>query len=469
MPHVPGEQPFIALIVLQTFTHNLTSMLRSITVFITAFGAVASGAQNLVLDPTFSSSSTSVSQGITAMVLQPDGRIVCGGGFDAYSGVPREDLVRLYPDGTVDMGFAPMPTTGSGASVQALYLQADGKILVGGAFAEMNGSPASGLTRLEPNGTNDAGFSHTIDANLFAVASVPNGNVFVGGDIFTPEAGILALSGAGSAVAYPPLVPSTQCLRVQPDGKLLVGLSDAPYLARLEQDGTLDATFTPDINATFGSVIDMALHADGHITIVGDFTSVDGQPRARIARLMPDGSLDASFDPGLGLDAMAIAIDTLPDGDVLVAGYFTSYNGTAANGNLLRINSDGSLDTSSVATGIRDILVQPDGKVLLSGALMTYSGAFRNGVMRLMPDPSTDVARVDSVPVRAWPSPASSTLHLDGATRGVPYTVYNAMGWEVLAGTLLSSTLDVSSLASGSYSLQMFDDRRHLPIRFVKE
>lgn len=426
-------------------------------------------AQDLVLDPTFTSSSTNVAQGISVMVLQPDGRIVCGGGFDAYNGVPREDLVRLDPDGTVDMGFAPMPTTGPGASVQALFVRSDGKIVVGGAFAEMNGAPATGLARLMPNGTNDGGFLHGLDAYLFAVATTPNGDLFVGGDIFSPPAGILMLSPTGSTMAWPPLVPSTQCLRVQPDGKVLVGLSDAPYLARLEQNATVDATFTPAISAPFGFIGDIVVHADGRITIVGDFTTVDGQPRARIARLMPDGSLDASFDPGLGLDGAAIAVDTMSDGDILVAGYFANYNGATANGNLLRINADGSLDTSFVCTGIRDILVQPDGKVLLSGALMTFDGVFRNGVMRLMPDPSTGTATASPRPVQVWPSPAQDVLNIRGLEVGAGVMICDAMGRIVRYDRHTGTPLSMGELPGGTYLLCWTLVGSRGQVRFIKQ
>ncbi|MBK8341559.1 MAG: hypothetical protein IPK99_17000 [Flavobacteriales bacterium] len=407
--------------------------------------------------------------GVSAMALQPDGRILCGGGFSQYDGVVREDIVRLQPDGAVDMGFSAMSITGTGASVQAFALQPDGRILVGGAFAEMNGNPCLGLTRLLANGTTDPSFSHGLDGYFFSAAVTPNSNVFVGGDIFSPGVGIMVLDANGNDVATPPLVPSTQCLRAQPDGRVLVGLSDAPYMARSEQNGTVDASFTPNIMATFGALVDMALLADGRIVVVGRFNTVDGQPRANIARLLPDGSLDPSFDPGLGFDGPVFSVDTLPGGDVLVAGSFTSYNGVPANGNLLRINADGTLDVDFVASGIMDIVVQPDGGVLLSGALMTFAGAFRNGVMRLMPDLGTTISESAMTETRIWPNPARRSLNLEGIHGRSRYWITDATGRTIATGEMNSPVLDVEELPAGFHVLHISNTAGSYQGHFIKE
>src|SRR5438093_670306 len=92
---------------------------------------------------------------------------------------------------------------------------------------------------------------------------------------------------------------------VQPDGKILIGgdfTTLSPNggaavtrnrIARLNPDGTLDA-FNPNAN---GTVYAIAVQADGKILAGGLFTSIGGQTRNRIARLNSDGTLETAFDP----------------------------------------------------------------------------------------------------------------------------------------------------------------------------
>ena len=75
----------------------------------------------------------------------------------------------------------------------------------------------------------------------------------------------------------------------------------------------------------------IAVQSDGRIVIGGRFTSYDGVARNRIARLHTDGSLDESFDPGVGLDDFPEAIAVQSDGKILIGGNFTSYDGVARN------------------------------------------------------------------------------------------------------------------------------------------
>jgi hypothetical protein len=76
---------------------------------------------------------------------------------------------------------------------------------------------------------------------------------------------------------------------------------------------------------------------------------VDGTPRGRIARLNGDGSLDASFDPGAAVDGWVEAVAVQSDGKVLIGGVFFSIDGSYVHHGLIRLNADGSVDS-----GFRD-------------------------------------------------------------------------------------------------------------------
>jgi hypothetical protein len=137
------------------------------------------------------------------------------------------------------------------------------------------------------------------------------------------------------------------------------------------------------------------------VLIGGDFTSIDGTPLNRIARLNADGSLDTGFDPGIGANGTVSSIFQQVDGKVLIGGDFTSIDGTTRR-NIARLNADGSLDTGfdlgdDANTGVRAISQQADGTVLISGVFTRIDGPAINFIVRL----GTDEAALQAVSASA--------------------------------------------------------------------
>jgi len=154
-----------------------------------------------------------------------------------------------------------------------------------------------------------------------------------------------------------------------------------------EISGALDTTF--NIGTGFNDdVMKIAFDLDNKILIGGYFTSYDGTTQNRITRLNLDGSIDTSFNTGSGFNQNVKTILVQPDGKILVGGVFTSYNGVTQN-RITRLNPDGSRDTSfNIGSGfgsfVRDIILQPDGKILVCGNFATYNGTnFGTSVVRL--------------------------------------------------------------------------------------
>lgn len=132
-------------------------------------------------------------------------------------------------------------------------------------------------------------------------------------------------------------------------------LAAAPATTNAEAvDGAIDTTFTSGGTGANGTINSIAFTPDEKIYIAGDFTSYNGFNVGGIARLNPNGALDltfnsqqAGFAKNSGLSVRSIALDS--DGKIYAAGAFTSYNGTAIlQNNVVRLNDDGSLDTSFV-------------------------------------------------------------------------------------------------------------------------
>ena len=192
----------------------------------------------------------------------------------------------------------------------------------------------------------------------------------------------------------------------QPDGKIIVAGPSASSTStpvrpsaiyRLEPDGRFDSAFLRNAEAN-GPVNAVVLQPDGKILLAGDFSTVNRQPRNRIARLHPDGTLDAEYAPGVGPDA---AIDVLvpnPRGGVIVGGSFRTWNGVSRN-HLTQLESDGTLDpqfdagariiSSGLPRVIYAIALQADG-LLIVGGLFTVDGT--GGVVRLAPDGKVDTS-----------------------------------------------------------------------------
>jgi uncharacterized delta-60 repeat protein len=150
---------------------------------------------------------------------------------------------------------------------------------------------------------------------------------------------------------------------VQADGRLIIGgeftaVNTVPllHLARMTTEGQVDHTFNIG-TGTDAAVTAIAIQpTDGKAIIGGPFTSYSGVLRGGLARLNTDGSLDSSFNPGLGANSPVNAIAVLADGKILVGGEFTSFNGNPAN-YLVRLNTDGSLDTTfNPGTGPNDAI-----------------------------------------------------------------------------------------------------------------
>jgi len=109
-------------------------------------------------------------------------------------------------------------------------------------------------------------------------------------------------------------------------------------LAWLNPDGTLDST--SQVN---GPIESMALQTDGALLIAGDFTSVSGQPRNKIARLGPGGS---TFFPFIDNAVSGLALE--PNGQLLIAGFFSKVAGQPRSGFARLLNSEPGFQALSV-------------------------------------------------------------------------------------------------------------------------
>lgn len=148
-------------------------------------------------------------------------------------------------------------------------------------------------------------------------------------------------------------------------------------------------------NVVFGGTVDES----GKLLCVGAFSSFGGVSRNGIARLNPNGTLDTSFNVGSGFPAGSIrTVKVAPDGKIYVGGNFSSFNGTSKSG-VVRLHSNGSLDTSfSIGNGftsgatIHSLALAPDGKIYVGGDFNSFNGATSKSLIRLNSNGSRDTS-----------------------------------------------------------------------------
>lgn len=292
------------------------------------------------------------------VVVQPDGKVLAGGAFSAYNGVTRNHFARLLSDGTLETAFAPS----FNGYVIAIALQPDKKILVGGQFSTLNGASKNRIVRLNADGSADASFNigSGFNAEVSWILVQPDGKILVAGS-FTSYNGTncsrlvrLSTTGVLETSFNPAFNDQVGVLALQPDGKILadgnfttVNGASRPGIVRLLSNGTLDPDFST-VTATYSFPYSrkvITLQANGKILIAGDFTAINGVARNRIARLLSDGTLDTSFDPGPGFDNMVSDLVLTSSEDMVAVGWFSNYNGSAQN-KIAKIRPDGGLYTS---------------------------------------------------------------------------------------------------------------------------
>ena len=380
-------------------------LLAGLLTILLATTAAAAGGD---LDPAFNVG-LGAGGAVWDVALQPDGKIVVGGGFNNFGGAPHRNVARVNADGSLDTSF----NGDTDATVFSLALQPDGKILVGGLFSMAGGAARSQIARLNSDGSLDTGFGvgGTLNGAVHIIIPLPDGKVFIAGQFTTVGSvtrnRVARLNSDGTLdTSFDPGVGSDGWVNaavLQPDGRIVIGGQFLNYagvaragVARLNPDGSLDASLDPGagIGGSNHLVRRMVLQPDGKIVMVGDFGTYGGFWSDGVVRINPNGSLDFTFPVGQATGSNTVrAVGLQPDGRVVIGGDFPNYNGSGRR-QLVRLNRNGSVDLTFDAGNatnglIFDLAIQPDAKVVIGGTFTTYKGAEANRVARLLPAPGT--------------------------------------------------------------------------------
>ncbi len=179
---------------------------------------------------------------VQAVALQANGQLVLGGTFTSVGGVVRSNAARVNADGSLDTAFNPNVV----GSINAVAVQANGQIVLGGSFSSVGGAARLNLARVNADGTLDTTFSPNPNGAVNALSLLTNGQIALGGSFTT------------------------------------IGGVAQPNLARLNANGTVDTSFNAVAD---GAVTAIALQPDGKMFVGGGFSHLDGLNRFRFGRL----------------------------------------------------------------------------------------------------------------------------------------------------------------------------------------
>jgi uncharacterized delta-60 repeat protein/uncharacterized repeat protein (TIGR01451 family) len=296
---------------------------------------------------------------VNAVAIQANGMAVIGGDFDAFNSTPINYIARLQTNGFMDNSFTSGLGRGPNNFVNAVAIDSSGRIVIGGNFTSVNASNAFYIARLNFDGSLDTSFATGFGFNsyVYALAIDANGNILVGGDFTSFN--------------------TTNC----------------NHIARLLPSGGLDTNFLPSsnlgvTNGTDQDVLAVAVDTLGKVIIGGNFSTVNGTNWNHIGRLLANGSVDTSFNPSLGADGDVMALAVQPDNSIILGGSFHNFNLISRN-SIARLTSGGVLDTAfAPGSGFDDIVyslvLQPDGNILVGGQFTKYNGNRRVALARLL-------------------------------------------------------------------------------------
>jgi hypothetical protein len=335
---------------------------------------------------------------VRALARLGDGSVIVGGQFQFLNGVPRSNIARLLPDGSIDPTWAPRPN----GAVLALAVASDGSIIVGGGFSSINGVALPNLARLSGAGSG-APVTTWVPApdSLVWSLAVSGTQVYAGG-MFTQFGGAArsriartSIVGPGTADSWNPSANDTVFALSVAQGSLgdpdaiiaggtftsIGGLARNRIAKLVETSSSAVTAWNPSAN---GAVF--ALTNDGSFVYAGgSFTTMSSAPLARLAKLSLDGGMiQGGFAPQPNAAVQSLSLTST---QLYVGGQFDTFAAQPRAGVARVARSSGALDlTWNPGNGGADVQVvrgRDDGVVYVGGDFRRFAGASRLSLARI--------------------------------------------------------------------------------------
>jgi hypothetical protein len=327
--------------------------------------------------------------------LRPDGSLAAGTlGVPLVTGLPVETAIttdgkiwiaqrqgdvarvwRVFDDGTLDSGFVPVDflfDEPGGGLIRSEVFQVepigDG-VYVAGAFTKVNGQARRGLVRILATGQLDGGFNADISSSAYRLALNPDGTVYV------TNFERLDVNLVGSQVLYRLNADGSRVGGFVPVNVFTVGFNAQIFALERVADDTNDVL----VGGSF------VLDSSGTVNPLVDPTAIHN-----LARVNPDGSRDREQPrPQLGTDSTNTPIVHAIENTIDGSGDFL-----LAAGGIRRFGADGQPvpgfqvgRTNSLGDAV-ELLCLPDGDTIVAGTFTTYNGTGRGHIVRITKDGS---------------------------------------------------------------------------------
>ncbi|HSH67851.1 MAG TPA: T9SS type A sorting domain-containing protein, partial [Bacteroidia bacterium] len=409
-------------------------------------------------------------------------KLIVGGEFSSYNYQSASNIVRLKENGNIDLSF----NTGSGANgkVNAIAIQLNGKILIGGKFTSYNGNACTNLARLNSNGSFDNSFSGAgADGEIRKIVIDNDGRIVIAGDFENvngePHRAIARIKPNGT-------VDNTFSPVIDAYGKgydCLISSREKIYLAVIYEDngytfGTdvycLNKHGSRDFNfqiATddFYRINTLSFNNDNKLLIGGlvGYSNLFGDNAGFVAQLNADGGYDEGFnheDLKNLLSGNVKTINVLNNDRIIIGGEFSANSHTSLN-HIALLNSDGTVNTDftgDAGNSIYSATFVRNDKMVIAGSFSEYAGVVRNGIARISVLESEEqmkdniilsADKQDMIKLNVYPNPAVSFIAVDNLEPGSTLRIFNAVGEQVFSKvtTNTKSIIELGNYSNGIY------------------
>ena len=248
----------------------------------------------------------------------------------------------------------------NGAIYQITYIPSEDSFLIGGGFYNYKNDSKNGMIKLHSDGTVNTNFD----------VGIHGFDKFVHG------------------------------FRIFPDKKIIVAgwfdkYNDQPYksIVKLNADGTEDTSF--QVGTGFDYVTyDVEILPDNESIFVGNFTTYQANSSTRIAKILPNGGFDTSFNVGTGFNGETYVVRAFSNGKLIVGGSYHEYNGTTSY-HLIKLNADGTVYKTynfSSSGAIHEIIINSDDSYYVGGDFSSYNGSGYTNIIKFNSDDTVDTS-----------------------------------------------------------------------------
>lgn len=420
----------------------------------------------------------SESDHVAFLGLQPNGKIVSKGTFmfSFLDGSKIENILQLEKDGRLDFSFKAGRETGK--SIEIVTILPDGKILIREVIS--TSKYCERINLLNADGSIDSSFlsaclpitnrSFSVQQDgkiIIARSSLNQNNLFF---VRLNKNGNADTSFKTKSSSFDNFIETIEILN---DEKIIVtgrfqkvNNINHNQIARLNFNGILDTIFNP--SAQFQSIYFISKiieQPDKKLLVSGVFYLKNNSIATPIVRIDSNGILDTTFKLERRFNGLVKSMYLQKDGKILIGGNFTDLNGVG-NGNIIRLHSDGKIDSSFVTGGGFDggvSVIIPSGKnkILVGGSFSNYDSHLFSRIIRLNLEWEDSNLVIDTnFQFSIFPNPTSSHFRITSPKFINLITITDAIGKEILRiePMAFDTEINIRDASPGVYFVTVFSD-----------